>query len=101
LFKEFPERPGALIKFLRTLRPGQNISLFHYRNHGSGKNSSTKSQIVKRTQLMLDGPDTGKILAGIQVPKGEEDMFLAFMNELRYPHVEETDNPVYRNFMHS
>lgn len=45
--------------------------------------------------------DTGKILAGIQVPKGEEDTFLAFMNELRYPHVEETDNPVYRNFMHS
>ncbi|KAK5010405.1 threonine deaminase, partial [Cryomyces antarcticus] len=75
---EFPERQGALFKFLTTLQPGFNISLFHYRNHGG---------------------DIGKVLAGIQCPEGEESELQAFLKKLAYPFVEETDNEVYRMFM--
>ncbi|KAI5789715.1 tryptophan synthase beta subunit-like PLP-dependent enzyme [Peziza echinospora] len=75
---EFPERPGALAKFLELLRPGFNISMFHYRNHGG---------------------DVGKILAGIQVPEGQRDMLEAFLKELDYPFVDETENEVYLGFM--
>lgn len=75
---EFPERQGALIKFLTTLRPGLNISLFHYRNHGG---------------------DVAKILAGIQCPKGEEGKLRTFLSEIRYPYEEVTDSPVYRMFL--
>ena len=70
---EFPERPGALMRFLDALHPGWNISLFHYRNQGA---------------------DYGRILVGIQVPRGEESDFDDFLRTLAYPCVEETHNPV-------
>jgi threonine dehydratase len=76
----FPERPGALLKFLSTMRPGWNISLFHYRNQGA---------------------DYGRILVGLQVPKADNTAFKNFLATLGYPHVEETDNPVYKLFLKS
>jgi threonine dehydratase len=75
---EFPERPGALMKFLLAMRPGWNISLFHYRNQGA---------------------DYGRILMGLQVPKADNKSFAKFLTELGYPHVEETHNPAYRLFL--
>jgi len=75
---EFPERPGALMKFLLAMRPGWNISLFHYRNQGA---------------------DYGRILMGLQVPKADNKMFAKFLDELGYPFVEETLNPAYRLFL--
>ncbi|PLN85099.1 threonine/serine dehydratase [Aspergillus taichungensis] len=77
---EFPERPGALAKFLTTLRPHQNISLFHYRNYGG---------------------DVGKVLAGIQCPSVEKDDLESFLNDLGYPFSEHTDSPTYRTFLRS
>ena len=74
----FPERPGALMKFLSHMRPGWNITLFHYRNQGA---------------------DYGRILVGLQVPKSDNKAFRSFLDTLGYPHVEETDNPVYRLFL--
>jgi threonine dehydratase len=74
----FPERPGALMKFLSHMRPGWNITLFHYRNQGA---------------------DYGRILVGLQVPAADNKAFQAFLGTLGYPHVEETDNPVYRLFL--
>jgi threonine dehydratase len=74
----FPERPGALMKFLSYMRPGWNITLFHYRNQGA---------------------DYGRILVGLQVPKADNKAFKEFLDTLGYPHVEETDNPVYRLFL--
>jgi len=74
----FPERPGALMKFLSLMRPGWNITLFHYRNQGA---------------------DYGRILVGLQVPKADNAAFKTFLDTLGYPHVEETDNPVYRLFL--
>ena len=74
----FPERPGALMKFLSLMRPGWNISLFHYRNQGA---------------------DYGRILVGIQVPAADAKSFDKFLATLGYPHVEETHNPVYRMFL--
>jgi len=76
----FPERPGALLKFLSTMRPGWNISLFHYRNQGA---------------------DYGRILIGLQVPKTDNAAFKAFLATLGYPCVEETENPVYKLFLKS
>jgi threonine dehydratase len=75
---QFPERPGALMRFLDAMHPGWNISLFHYRNQGA---------------------DYGRILVGIQVPAGDERAFDAFLRTLAYPCVEETGNPVYRLFL--
>ncbi|GAA5914149.1 hypothetical protein JCM6882_004939 [Rhodosporidiobolus microsporus] len=75
---EFPERPGALRKFLEGLGDKFNISLFHYRNHGG---------------------DVGKILCGIQVPPSENDAFEAYLAALKYPFVEETQNPAYADFL--
>jgi threonine dehydratase len=75
---EFPERPGALHRFLEAIGTRWNISLFHYRNHGS---------------------DYGRVLAGIQVPPGERADFLQHLNELHYAYVEETRNPAYRMFL--
>jgi threonine dehydratase len=75
---EFPERPGALLKFLHAVGGRWNISLFHYRNHGS---------------------DYGRVLAGIQVPAAERTDFLQHLNELHYAYAEETDNPAYRTFL--
>ena len=74
----FPERPGALMRFLSSMNPEWNISLFHYRNQGA---------------------DHGRILVGIQVPKADERAFQAFLQTLAYPCVEESDNPVYRLFL--
>ena len=76
----FPERPGALMKFLSSMQPGWNISLFHYRNQGA---------------------DYGRILVGLQVPKADAKAFQAFLDKLGYPHVEETANPAYRLFLQS
>jgi threonine dehydratase len=75
---EFPERPGALLKFLQAIGARWNISLFHYRNHGS---------------------DYGRVLAGIQVPPAERAEFLQHLNELHYLYVEESTNPAYRLFL--
>ena len=75
---QFPERPGALMRFLSSLHPGWNISLFHYRNQGA---------------------DYGRILVGIQVPAGDELAFKSFVDTLAYPYVEETGNPVYQLFL--
>jgi threonine dehydratase len=75
---EFPERPGALMRFLAAMHPFWNISLFHYRNQGS---------------------DYGRILVGIQVPNSDAAAFRDFLETLAYPCVEETENPVYRLFL--
>ncbi|RXR04285.1 threonine ammonia-lyase, biosynthetic [Pseudoxanthomonas composti] len=74
----FPERPGALLKFLNLMRPTWNISLFHYRNQGA---------------------DYGRTLVGLQVPRQDDKAFRQFLDTLGYPYVEETDNPVYRLFL--
>ena len=76
----FPERPGALLKFLSHMRPGWNITLFHYRNQGA---------------------DYGRILVGLQVPMADNNAFKIFLSTLGYPSVDETDNPVYRLFLQS
>jgi threonine dehydratase len=75
---EFPERPGALMRFLNAMNPDWNISLFHYRNQGA---------------------DYGRILIGIQVPPADKKQFRNFVAELGYPHWNETDNPAYRLFL--
>ncbi len=75
---EFPERPGALMKFLNSMRHGWNISLFHYRNHGA---------------------DYGRVLVGMQVPPQDKTAFKAFLARLGYPHSDETRNPAYRLFL--
>jgi threonine dehydratase len=77
---QFPERPGALLKFLEGLREDWNISLFHYRNHGA---------------------DYGRVLAGIQVPPANRALFLRFLDELGYPYWDETQNPAYQLFLDS
>ncbi|MFI4930784.1 MAG: threonine ammonia-lyase, biosynthetic [Burkholderiales bacterium] len=74
----FPERPGALMRFLSAMNPGWNISLFHYRNQGA---------------------DYGRILVGIQVPAGDRAAFDEFLATLAYPYTEETRNPVYALFL--
>ena len=75
---EFPERPGALLDFLKAIGTDWNISLFHYRNHGS---------------------DYGRILAGIQVPDKESDELEAHLDDLGYTYSEESDNPAYTMFL--
>lgn len=75
---QFPERPGALVRFLDTLNPAWNISLFHYRNHGA---------------------DYGRVLAGLQVRPEERTAFAALIATLGYPAWDETDNPAYRLFL--
>ena len=75
---EFPEKPGALMKFLETMGHDWNISLFHYRNHGA---------------------DFGRVLVGMQVPPEDEINFEVFLNQLGYPFWDETDNPAYKLFL--
>lgn len=75
---EFPERPGALLDFLDAIGTNWNISLFHYRNHGS---------------------DYGRILAGIQVPDEESEELQAHLDDLGYSYSEESDNPAYAMFL--
>lgn len=76
---EFPERPGALMRFLNHMGSQWNISLFHYRNHGAAY---------------------GRILVGMQVPDGDEAAFAQFLTELGYPYWEESANPAYELFLH-
>ncbi len=75
---EFPERPGALLRFLQAVGTRWNISLFHYRNHGW---------------------DYGRVLAGIQVPLGEREDFVLHIKELHYAYADETANPAYKIFL--
>src|ERR1700741_547160 len=75
---EFPERPGALLRFLQAIGSARDIRRGHYRNHGS---------------------DHGRVLAGIQVPPAERADFLEHLRELHYEYVEETANPAYRMFL--
>jgi len=75
---EFPERPGALMKFLNSMSHGWNISLFHYRNHGA---------------------DFGRVLVGMQVPPGDKKAFQKFLDQLGYDYNEETSNPAYDLFL--
>ncbi|CAJ3516849.1 threonine dehydratase [Burkholderia pseudomallei] len=75
---EFPERPGALMKFLSSMAPDWNISLFHYRNQGG---------------------DASSILVGLQVPRADHAAFDRFLAALGYPYREETGHPAYRLFL--
>ena len=75
---EFPERPGALMRFLTAMSGNWNISLFHYRNHGA---------------------DYGRVLVGMQVPPGDKRKFRSFLARLGYPFQEESRNPAYRLFL--
>ena len=75
---EFPERPGALIRFLTSMSRGWNISLFHYRNHGA---------------------DYGRVLVGMQVPPRDQKKFQAFLDKVGYPYCDESRNPAYRLFL--
>ena len=75
---EFPERPGALLKFLKVLGSQFNISMFHYRNHGSAY---------------------GRVLVGIQVPDSELSRFRQGLSKINYRHWEETGNPAYQLFL--
>jgi threonine dehydratase len=74
----FPERPGVLMRFLTSMPPSWNISLFHYRNQGG---------------------DQGRILVGLQVPRGDAARIGKMLDALGYGYVEETHNPVYRLFL--
>jgi threonine dehydratase len=75
---EFPERPGALMRFLESMRSDWNISLFHYRNQGA---------------------DYGRVLVGMQVPRNELGQFRTFLKKLGYPCADETRNPAYKLFL--
>lgn len=75
---EFPERPGALMNFLNSMSHDWNISLFHYRNHGT---------------------DYGRVLVGIQVPPKEKPSFHKFLDKLGYRYWDETRNPAYKLFL--
>lgn len=75
---EFPEKPGALRQFLERMSGNWNISLFHYRNHGS---------------------DSGRVLAGIQVPPEDSEAFQRFLDGLGYDYSDENANPAYQLFL--
>ncbi|MEI2653817.1 MAG: threonine ammonia-lyase, biosynthetic [Microthrixaceae bacterium] len=75
---EFPERPGALLRFLDLMAPSWNISLFHYRNQGA---------------------DYGRVLVGLQVPSGDAAAVDTFLASLGFPFIEESSNPAYRLFL--
>jgi threonine dehydratase len=77
---EFPERPGALMAFLNSMSPNWNISLFHYRNHGS---------------------DPGRVLVGIQVPPEDHLAFQTFLDKIGYVYSDESQNPAYHLFVHA
>ncbi len=77
---EFPERPGALLRFLTSMNPAWNISLFHYRNHGA---------------------DLARVLVGMQVPPSDGAAFDEFLETLGYRFWNESDNPAYQLFLSS
>lgn len=75
---EFPERPGALARFLEHMHPHWNISLFHYRNHGA---------------------DYGRVLIGLQIPPEEQSQFQTFLQQLGYPWSDESGHPAYHQLL--
>ena len=75
---EFPERPGALLDFLVQLGGRFNISMFHYRNHGSA---------------------FGRVLVGLQVSSKDQQALKTFLDQLGYRYVDETDNQAYKFFL--
>ncbi len=75
---EFPERPGALLRFLKELGDRWNISLFHYRNHGAAY---------------------GRVLVGIQVPPAAREEFAQTLKRIALNHWDETNNPAYTMFL--
>jgi len=75
---EFPERPGALMRFLNGMSHAWNISLFHYRNHGA---------------------DYGRVLVGIQVPPEQREAFQVSLDQLGYRYWNESRNPAYALFL--
>lgn len=75
---EFPERPGALFRFLKRIGRRWNISLFHYRNHGAAY---------------------GQVLVGMQVPAAERVVCRERLDQVGYGYVDETENPAYRFFL--
>ncbi len=75
---EFPERPGALMKFVGSISPDWNISLFHYRNNGA---------------------DYGRIVVGMQVPPDEMEAWQEFLDTLGYRYWDENKNPAYKLFL--
>jgi threonine dehydratase len=75
---EFPERPGALMKFVGHMSRNWNISLFHYRNNGS---------------------DYGRIVVGMQVPPEEMQEWQAFLDNVGYRYWDENQNPAYTLFL--
>ncbi|MCS6758645.1 MAG: hypothetical protein MO852_06090 [Candidatus Devosia euplotis] len=75
---QFPERPGALLKFLEGLNDARNISLFHYRNHRA---------------------DYGRVLASIHVPDRTRAAFIAHIDAVGFPYWDEADNLAYRQFL--
>lgn len=97
MFSAFPERPGALRKFLLGLQQGWNISLFHYRNHGAGK--PIFADLSLHAMISVCDQDLGKVLAGIQVPESDTSAFSEFLEKLDYSYVEETENEIYKRFL--
>ena len=75
---EFPEKPGALLKFLNTLGGRWNISMFHYRNHGS---------------------DFGRVLVALQASESDKPHVIKFLDEIAYQYWEETDNRAFKLFL--
>jgi len=75
---QFPERPGAFLRFLNSLQPAWALTLFHYRNHGD---------------------DVGRVLAGISVPPQDQADLDEALAALGYPYVDETANPACRRFL--
>lgn len=76
---QFPERPGALLKFLEGLNDEWNITLFHYRNHGS---------------------DYARVLVGVEVPAETRESFFSHIDAIGFPYWDETENPAYKQFLH-
>ena len=75
---QFPERPGAFLGFLNSLRPAWNLTLFHYRNHGAAY---------------------GRVVAGLQVPQHERHLVAEALDGIGYQYWDETDNPAYRLYL--
>ena len=75
---EFPEHPGALLKFLNTLGERWNITLFHYRNHGAA---------------------FGRVLVGFAAGKRDRSRLLKYLRRIGYRYWEETENPAYEIFL--
>ncbi len=75
---EFPERPGALMSFLKNMKPNWSISIFHYRNHGA---------------------DVGRIVIGVLITNEEIEEWFEFIDLLGYKFWDETNNPTYKLFL--